>query len=239
MWSVWMKLNYSIGYQVKKVFEHEEVDLGYTDLDTDTTNDRRLYVAPDGSMYPSVTTVLSILSEDSIRAWRARVGEDEANKVSHRASNRGTAVHDIIERYLKNEDTTEHLPHIKQSLQNLRPILDKSIGKIFGLETALFSRHLGMAGRCDCIAEFDGVPSIIDFKTSRRPKSKEKISNYFAQASAYAIMFEERTGIPIPNTVILMDVDEYGPVVFKEHRDNYTELLLNTKAEYDRRKLFH
>ena len=96
-----------------------------------------------------------------------------------------------------------------------------------------------MAGRCDCIAEFDGVPSIIDFKTSRRPKQKEKISNYFAQASAYAIMFEERTGMAIPNTVILMDVDEYGPVVFKENRDNYTKLLLDTKAEYDRRKLFH
>ena len=96
-----------------------------------------------------------------------------------------------------------------------------------------------MAGRCDCIAEFDGVPSIIDFKTSRWPKKKEKITNYFAQASAYAIMFEERTGMAIPNTVILMDVDDYGPVVFKEHRDNYINLLLETKAEYDRRQLFH
>lgn len=224
---------------MRKVFEHAEIDLGYKDLDTDTQPDRRLYVAPDGSKYPSVTTVLSIIHEDSIRAWRARVGEDEANKISHRASNRGTAVHDIIERYLKNEDTTDHLPHIRQSLENLRPILDRSIGQIFGLEVALFSSYLGMAGRCDCIAEFDGVPSIIDFKTSRRPKQKEKIANYFAQASAYAIMFEERTGLAIPNTVILMDVDNQGPVVFREHRDNYTKLLLDTKAEYDRRQLFH
>ena len=222
-----------------KVFEHANLDLGYADLDTDTTPERRLYVAPDGSKYPSVTTVLSIINEESIRAWRARVGEDEANKIGHRASNRGSAVHSIIEQYLKNEDSSEYLPHIQQSLLNLKPILDKSIGKIYGLEVALFSQHLGMAGRCDCIAEFDGVPSIIDFKTSRRPKQKEKISNYFAQASAYAIMFEERTGMAIPNTVILMDVDEYGPVVFKENRDNYTKLLLDTKAEYDRRKLFH
>ena len=222
-----------------KVFEHADLDLGYADLDTDTTPERRLYVAPDGSKYPSVTTVLSIINEESIRAWRARVGEDEANKIGHRASNRGSAVHSIIEQYLKNEDSSEYLPHIQQSLLNLKPILDKSIGKIYGLEVALFSQHLGMAGRCDCIAEFDGVPSIIDFKTSRRPKQKEKISNYFAQASAYAIMFEERTGMAIPNTVILMDVDEYGPVVFKENRDNYTKLLLDTKAEYDRRKLFH
>lgn len=221
-----------------RVFEHVELDIGYDDLVADTRETGRVYVAPDGSTFPSVTTVLSILGEDSIRAWRARVGEEEANKISHRASSRGTAVHSIVERYLKNEDTGDYLPHIKQSLENLRPILDRSIGKIFGLETALYSRHLGMAGRCDCIAEFDGVPSIIDFKTSRRVKKKEYISSYFAQMSAYAIMFEERTGMPITNTVVIMDVDDNEPLVFKEHRDNWTKLLLDTKAEYDRRKLF-
>mgnify|MGYP001324829605 FL=1 len=223
---------------MKKVFEHEKLDIGYDDLVADTRETGRVYVAPDGSRYPSVTTVLSILSEDAIRAWRLRVGEEEANKVGHRASNRGTAVHSIIEGYLKNEPTDDYLPHIKQSLQNLRPILDQSIGKIFGLEVALFSRHLGLAGRCDCVAEFDGVPSIVDFKTSKRVKKKENISNYFAQMSAYAIMFEERTGMPITNTVIVMDVDDNEPLVFKEHRDNWTKLLIDTKKEYDRRKLF-
>ena len=223
---------------MKRVFKHEELDIGYDDLVADTRETGRVYVAPDGSRYPSVTTVLGILSEDSIREWRQRVGEEEANKVSHRASNRGTAVHSIIEKYLRNEDTSDNLPHIKQSLANLRPILDKSIGKIFGLETALYSRHLGMAGRCDCIAEWNGVPSIIDFKTSKRIKKKENIASYFAQASAYAVMFEERTGLAIPNTVIVMDVDDNHPLIFEEHRDNFVELLLSTKKEYDRRKLF-
>lgn len=223
---------------MKRAFEYEELDIGYDDLVADTRETGRVYIAPDGSRYPSVTTVLGILSEDSIREWRQRVGEEEANKVSHRASNRGTAVHSIIEKYLRNEDTSDNLPHIKQSLANLRPILDKSIGKIFGLETALYSRHLGMAGRCDCIAEWNGVPSIIDFKTSRRIKKKENIASYFAQASAYAIMFEERTGLAIPNTVIVMDVDDNHPLIFEEHRDNFVELLLSTKKEYDRRKLF-
>ena len=221
-----------------RIFEHVKIDIGYDDLDTDTRPTGRLYLTPDGSSYPSVTTVLGILSEDSIRAWRARVGEEEANKISTRAAGRGTLVHSIVEDYLNNEDTTKYLPHIRQSLENLRPILDRSIGKIFGLETALYSRHLGMAGRCDCIAEFDGVPSIVDFKTSRRVKKKEHISNYFAQMSAYAIMFEERTGMPITNTVVVMDVDGHEPLVFKEHRDNYVDLLLDTKAEYDRRQLF-
>jgi len=221
-----------------KEFIHEEIDLGYMDLDSVTSKRGRRYIDPTGAEYPSVTTVLSILSEDAIARWRKRVGEDEANKIGHRASTRGTAVHSIVEGYLRNEDTSTYLPHIKQSLQNLRPILDKSIGRIFGLEVALYSRHLGLAGRCDCIAEFDGVPSIVDFKTSKRVKKKENISNYFAQASAYAIMWEERTGMPIPNTVIVMDVDDNEPLIFKEHRDNYIDLLLDTKREYDRRKLF-
>ncbi|MDB4339507.1 PD-(D/E)XK nuclease family protein [bacterium] len=219
-------------------FIHEKVDLGYDDLDTDTQPTGRTYVTPDGSRYPSITTVLSILSEEAIAKWRKRVGEEEANRVGQRASGRGTLVHSIIERYLLNEDTTDFLPHIRQSLENVRPILDERLGKIFGLEVPLYSTHLGLAGRVDCVAEFDGVPSIIDFKTSKRVKKKENISNYFAQMSGYAVMWEERTGKPITNTVIIMDVDDNEPLVFKEHRDNYTKLLIDTKKEYDRRKLF-
>jgi genome maintenance exonuclease 1 len=219
-------------------FVHEEIDLGYNDLVADTSKSGRTYTDPDGNLYPSITTVLSILSEEAIAKWRARVGEDEANRVGQRASNRGTQVHAIVEKYLLNEDTTDYLPHIQQSLQNLKPILDNSIGTIYGLETPLYSRHLGLAGRCDCVAEFDGVPSIVDFKTSKRVKKKEYISNYFAQMSGYAVMWEERTGMPITNTVIIMDVDDNEPLVFKEHRDNYIDLLVDTKKEYDRRQLF-
>jgi len=219
-------------------FIHEKIDIGYDDLVATTTSSGRTYNDPDGNSYPSITTVLNIINEESIAAWRKKVGNEVANKVSTQASGRGTLVHEIVEKYLKNESTNDFLPHIRQSLENLRPILDSSIGRIFGLETPLFSRHLGMAGRVDCVAEFEGVPSIIDFKTSRRPKTKDKIPNYFAQMSGYAVMFEERTGMPIVNTVIIMDVDGSQPIVFKEHRDNYIELLLETKKEYDRRKLF-
>jgi len=221
-----------------KEFIHETVDLGYDDLDADTRPTGRTYVTPDGSRYPSITTVLSILSEDAIAAWRKRVGDDEANKIGRRASGRGTLVHSIVERYLKNEDTNEFLPHIRQSLENLRPILDERIGTIYGLEVPLYSVHLGLAGRVDCVAEFDGVPSIIDFKTSRRVKKHENISGYFAQMAGYAVMWEERTNRPITNTVVIMDVDDNEPLVFKEHRDNHIQLLLDTKQEYDRRKLF-
>jgi len=223
---------------MKKEFKHETVDLGYDDLVANTQSTGRTYTTPDGRKYPSITTVLSILSEESIAKWRARVGDEEANKIGQRAAGRGTLVHSIVERYLLNEDTTEFLPHIRQSLENLRPILDERLGTIYGLEVPLYSSHLGLAGRVDCVAEFDGVPSIVDFKTSKRVKKKEWITNYFAQMAGYAVMWEERTGIPITNTVVIMDVDDNEPLVFKEHRDNHIQFLIDTKKEYDRRKLF-
>ena len=221
------------------MFEHEKIDIGYEDLVAETSNNGRRYTAPDGNKYPSVTTVLGILNEEAITAWRNRVGEVEANRISGIASSRGTLVHEIIEDYLNNKDTSGYLPHIQQSLQNIKPILDKHITKVYGLEVPLYSKHLGLAGRCDCIGIYDGTPSIIDFKTSRRVKKAEGISNYFAQMSAYAIMWEERTGMPIVNTTIIMDVDNEEPLVFREKRDNYTELLLDTIKEYNRRKLFN
>ena len=223
---------------IKNKFNHEKIDIGYKDLDAETTDSGRTYSTPDGKSYPSVTTVLSILNEHIIQAWRDRVGEEEANRISGKASNRGTRVHSIVEKYLNNEDTTKALPHIRQSLENLKPVLDDNIGTIFGLEVPLYSNHLGVAGRCDCIAQYNGVPSIIDFKTSRYIKKKEKISNYFAQGAAYAIMWEERTGMVIPNVVVIMDVDHEKPLVFVEHRDNYTKLLKDTIDEYRTRKMF-
>src|SRR6056300_1622117 len=139
--------------------EHVEINLGYDDLSAETGDKARIYNTPDGK-FPSVTTVLSILSEEAIAAWRARVGEEEANRVGGRAAARGTKVHSIIEDYLNGKDTTEYLPHIRQSLSNVQHILDSRIGRIFGIEVPLYSKYLGLAGRCDCIAEFDGVASI-------------------------------------------------------------------------------
>ena len=220
-----------------KKFKHEKISIGYEDLDCITAKSGRTYSTPDGVQYPSITTVLSILSEDAIRAWRERVGEEQAEIVSGKASRRGTKVHAIVEKYLKNEDTSEFLPHIRQSLENLKPALDK-VGTIYGLELPLYSSHLGVAGRCDCIAEYNGVPSIIDFKTSKRIKKKDKIHSYFAQGAAYAIMWEERTGMAIPNIVIVMDVDHEKPLVFVEHRDNWIKLLKDTIHEYRTRKMF-
>lgn len=222
-------------------FIHEKIDMGYENLDRRDSPDGRRYVTLDGNAYPSVTTVLSILNEESIAKWRARVGEEEANRVGNRAATRGTAVHSLIEKYLKNEPDCRDgfLPHVVQSLENLKPLLDKHVTKVYAQEVPLYSDHLQLAGTCDAVVEWDGVPTIVDWKTSRRPKKKANIGNYFMQLAAYAVMWEERTGMPIQQTRIVMDVDDFHPVMYKETRDAWIDKLIEVRDEYNRRQLFH
>lgn len=220
-------------------FTHEPIDLGYNDLSAKTTKKGRQYVDPDGNTYPSITTVLSILSEDSIRAWRARVGEEKANQISRVASTRGTTVHNIIEKYVANdpEYIKDEMPHNVQTFKDVQKVIDEGVTKVYQQEAPLYSKHLGVAGRVDCVGQWNGKDSIIDWKTSRKFKKKEWISSYFMQCAAYAIMWEERTGMPIKQLVVCIAGDE-GSQVFVEDRDNWTEKLIETINEYKRRKLF-
>ena len=101
----------------------------------------------------------------------------------------------------------------------------------------MFSHHLGVAGRVDCVAEFDGKISIIDFKTSQKIKPRKYVENYFMQEAAYAVMFEERTGTPITQLVTLIAVDNEQPQVFVEHRDDWTKPLLDTIKKYQAKQI--
>jgi CRISPR/Cas system-associated exonuclease Cas4 (RecB family) len=210
-----------------RIFEHKQFEL--KELETETIDGKRHYVTPNGK-YPSITSVLSVLSKDGIIAWRKRVGEKEANRISTQAARRGTNVHQMCEDYLNNElDQKSFLPHERDMFYPLQKALDKSIGTVYAQEAPLYSDYLGLAGRVDCVAEWDGRLSIVDFKTSRKLKKKEWITNYFQQATAYAIMWEERTGIPIDKLVIAITVeDEDEPQIFVEKRDNWVKDLINT-----------
>jgi len=220
-------------------FKHNTIDLGYKALTCETKTSGRKYVAPDGKDYPSVTTVLKHLSEDSIRAWRARVGEEEANKVSTRASKRGTSVHTMLEKYVNNDEDYKDgvMPDILATASTVFKTLEENVDEVWGQELALYSDHLNMAGRVDLVGVWNGVPSIIDYKTSRRLKKKEYITGYFLQCTAYAIMIEERTGIPVPQIVIVIAGDE-GEQIFIEKRDNWTKQLRDAINEYQRRQFF-
>ena len=201
---------------------------------SEDTESGRVYHTPEGVDLPSITTVLSILSRAGIAAWRKRVGEEEANRISTQASRRGTAVHEIIEKYIDNKEDYKdgYTPDVIQSFIDIKSILDDRIGRVYAQEAPLYSNHLGVAGRVDCVAEFDGKLSIIDFKTSRKKKYPSMIKNYFMQESAYAIMWEERTGQPITQLVTIIAVDNEDPQVFIEHRDNWVRPLKETIAQY-------
>ena len=215
------------------MFEHVETEL--KDMVTEDTESGRVYHTPEGVDLPSITTVLSILSRAVIAAWRKRVGEEEANRISRIASARGTKVHEIIEKYINNDENFKdgYTPDIISSFLDLKPILDDRIGRVFAQEAPLYSNHLGVAGRVDCVAEFDGKLSIIDFKTSRKKKFPSMIKNYFMQESGYAIMWEERTGQPITQLVTIIAVDDHDPQVFIEHRDNWVRPLKETIAQWN------
>ncbi len=217
----------------KTIYEYEDFAQSVTNEDGS-----RVYVNASGAAYPSATTVLSVLSRDAIAAWRKRVGEEEANKVSKKATTRGTKIHSLTEAYLQNEDLDEAYTTTKASLldvemfKKFKPVLD-SIGDIHCQELALYSDHLRMAGRVDCIAEYEGKRAVIDFKTANKKKYRSQIHSYFMQAAAYAIMYEERTGIPVPWLVILIAVEDDEPQVFIERRDDWTLELIRTRDYFE------
>lgn len=159
-------------------------------------NGSRVYETPSGKAYPSVTTVVGLVKKDIINEWRKRVGDAEANRISSIAANRGTRMHTYCEKYLLNEEVTPTL-FDTEMFGKLKPHLN-DINNIHALEQPLFSDHLQVAGTVDCVAEYKGKMSVIDFKTSKRIKHIDDIHDYFMQCSAYAVAFEEMTCIPVP-----------------------------------------
>lgn len=192
----------------------------------------RKYQTPSGKSYPSVTTVVGMLAKAEIMAWRKRVGEEEANRISTRAAKRGTSVHSLCESYLLNEEVKPGLFDL-ELFNSIKPLLN-DINNIHCLETKLYSDYLQVAGTVDCIAEFRGRMSVIDFKTSRRLKSREDIHGYFLQTSAYAVMFEELTGIAVDRLVIIMGIDDDQPLLFTEKRDDWIGQFIQLREDYSK-----
>ena len=203
-------------------------------LVTEEIDGKRLYITPTGIKVPSVTTVLGYSKKQMIEDWKERVGHDTAQKISTRASIRGTKFHNMMERYLRNDSNLfeDVMPDMKQAFRDMQKVVDK-IDNIHYIEGQLHSSQLGIAGRTDVIGEFDGKLSIIDFKTSTRLKRKDWIENYFEQGTAYALMYEELVGTPIDQIVILISVDgETEPQVFIEEKVHHIENLMAKIQQY-------
>ena len=176
----------------------------------------------DGKNYPSITTVLGIRKSEALKGWREKIGEGVANWEMGRAARRGKSFHTLVEQYLKGET-----PSIRDVLplglfKLLKPYIDQ-IDNIHLLEAIMYSPKLTVAGQVDCVAEYNGKLSVIDFKTANKERQEDWIDNYFLQTTAYAHMYEETFGTPIEQIVILIASE-----------DGTTQAFIKNKADYEK-----
>lgn len=189
---------------------------------------KRFYVTPDGT-FPSVTTVIGqAFGTHFLDEWRKRVGEEEAERISGIAKTRGTAIHNICEQYILNNPRygKGHMPVNMATFAQIKPVLNEYLGKVYGIEFPLWSTKLKTAGRSDLFAEWNGIDSIIDYKTSKKRKDEDHILNYFVQTTTYAHMMAERLNIAVPKQiVIVIAVDEDNSQLFMRKTSDYVDMM--------------
>ena len=216
-------------------FNHIEID--YPSLSRETVDGVRYYDTPNGKKLVSITSVISHYNREIFREWRAKVGEQEANRVTKQATARGTDMHTLAEYYLKNSKLPSVQPLSEMLFKQAKPTLDK-IDNIHAQEQSLFSYELGVAGSVDCIAEYEGELAIIDFKTAKKPKPKKWVDHHFVQCAAYACMLYEMTGIMVKKFVIIMSCEDGEVVVYEEYdKRKYINLLSEYIREFVEFKL--
>ena len=214
------------------MFNHVPIEIGK--LVQVNSKGGRYYETPTGAKYPSVTSITKLHNQESIQAWKEKVGEEEAGKISRRALARGNKIHSLAEKYLLNEgDLSDDFS--KADFGVMIPYLDK-INNIHCLETQLYSDHLKTAGTVDCIGEYEGKLTVIDFKTSAKLKKREWVKDYFMQCSAYAVMYEERTGTPIERLLLIINVEDEGIQLMDGKRDDYIDDFLDLRETFRKLK---
>ena len=222
-------------------FTFVDVDLKVPEVEPVNQDGIRFYPIPGADKYyPSVTSITSFKNAAFFAGWRKKIGEEEANRITNRATQRGTAFHSITEDYVKGELNLDSYlannPLSVRMFQSAKSTLDR-IDNIHCLETFLYSHYLGLAGRVDCIGEFDGELAVIDFKTSTKEKQENYIEHYFVQETAYAAMFLERSGIEVKKIVTLIATEEGSVQVFEKYNlDDYLQLLKSYIEEFVRSK---
>jgi len=182
----------------------------------------RLYVTPEGAKLPSVTSVTGFTTREGIQEWRNRVGESEANRISRKASGRGTVVHNLTEKYILKDEGFDAaykkaMPDAVDLFHKIRRTLNSNVTTIHALETSIWSNYLKVAGTVDCIGVYKGKLAVIDFKTSSKTKEERWIEHYFMQTSAYACAWYELTKEPINTLVVIVanDVDSEAQIFEK------------------------
>ena len=220
------------------MFNH--VDLSITPLDRETIDGVRYYDVPDVEGFTklvSITSVTSWINREIFRAWRAKVGNEEADKITKAATSRGTDMHTLAENYLLNKDLPSVQPLSDFLFKQAKPKLNL-IDNIHAIEQPLYSLKLGVAGTDDCIADYEDELAVIDFKTSKKPKPRKWIDHYFVQCAAYACMLYEMKEISVKKFVIIMSCEDGEVVVYEEYdKAKYIKLLSEYIREFVNFKL--
>ena len=186
----------------------------------------------DGKNFPSVTTVLGIKKKKELQKWRDSIGENVANWEMGRAARRGKSTHKLVEQYLKGETPSERSVLPLGMFRLMKPYLDQ-VNNIHMIEQIMYSKELTIAGQVDCIAEYNGKLSVIDFKTANKERQESWIGNYFEQTTAYAVKYEELFGTPIEQIVILIAGEDGSMVPYiKEKKDYLPQLKKSIKEFY-------
>ena len=219
------------------MFDFVNVDIKIPDVEPVNNNGIRYYKVPDTDKYfPSVTSITSFKNAQFFKEWRTKIGEDEATRITARATQRGTTFHSIAEDYIRgNLDVDKYIGNNPMSVRMFQAAKKEinRISRVHCLETFLYSHYLGLAGRVDCIAEFDGELAVIDFKTSTKEKKEDWIESYFVQETAYAAMFLERSGIEVKKIVTIIATEEGTTQVFEKYNlDDYLQLLKTYISEF-------
>ena len=199
-------------------------------------NRKHYYLTPNGDTFPSVTTMLSATSDnkESLARWRNHVGHQVANYITLQAAKSGTATHEIIEKYLNNQNIPSNETLLsKAHLSQLKPLLH-NIDNIRCTEIPLYSNTMKLAGICDCIAEYNNKLSIIDFKTSRKQKKESWIENYFLQGTAYSKMYEHLTNVRIDQIVILISGEDGSVSEFVKESKDYSDILNKRLLQFEK-----
>ena len=190
-------------------------------------------------LFPSITSILSReMSSEGLDAWKDRVGTKLAKYICDSAISRGNKFHRICESYLNNDCTCKFVNHLLAygMFEQAQPALER-ISDIVGIEMPMVSRELGIGGTADIIANFDGVLSVIDLKSSTSPKQESWCEKFFLQETAYSLMFEEITSKPIEQLVTIIASENGTIQVLIRNRDDFTHELKEIISHFQSRSV--
>lgn len=219
-------------------FVHKSIEV--PELERFHVDGKRFYRKKDSEdlmNFVSITTVTSHYNKEKFAKWRSKIGDQEADRIIKASTSRGTQMHSLVEHYLGNQELPKSAPLPKLLFDIAKPELNK-INNILGIEIPLYSEYLGVAGTCDTIAEYNGVLSIIDYKTSSKPKPRDWVESYFVQTTAYSCMLYEMTGIMAKQLVIIMACENGEIITYIETDiEKYIRLLVKYVKKFTEDKL--